>query len=359
MALQTIPGGGIWIPQPWHPFADSFGATTLDAAADRCAMIFRVPKTGTLDKFEFRTGTVTAADDLRASFQDVNASGDPDDVEDQFRSIPAASVTSNTWIVPGLMTSDGTDAGVKRSVTRGDVLAAVIRIETFVDGNLQINVHNATDSNWGGFPYIDSNTTGAYSKLSLNQPLLALKYDDGTYAFIGGHSYPFLAPSTTISLNTGTNPDEVGNIFRLPFPCKIGGAWFALTQAAAADFDIIIYDSDGITALTTQSTDGDLGPTTAKLRFHCFDAEVQLSANTDYRMAIKPTTATSITARYSDINAAAIMDAIEGGQNWQYTSRVDAGAWSQITTRRLHMGLLVTAVDDGVGGGGRANIIGG
>ena len=56
-----------------------------------------------------------------------------------------------------------------------------------------------------------------------------------------------------------------------------------------------------------------------------------------------------------DVNSASLMEAIEGGQLFHHTSRTDAGAWTQTTTKRPLIALRVSAIDNGVG---TANIIG-
>jgi len=81
-------------------------------------------------------------------------------------------------------------------------------------------------------------------------------------------------------------------------------------------------------------------------------ADISLLGSTNYRVAVKPTSANNCQLRDHDLPGAVYMDAIEGGQNWHYTERTDAGAWTQTTTKRPWIGLLVTANDDGVSTGG-------
>ena len=143
MTLATVKGG-LWIPKPPAVSTTvSFSTFLIDAAGERVAFVIRVPKTGTLDKAEFRVGTVAinAASQVRVSFQDISAAnGDPDGTQDQFRDIAGSAFASNTWMVPGLMTSDGTDTGVKRSVTQGDLLSVVIEYQTFTAAD-SVNVN--------------------------------------------------------------------------------------------------------------------------------------------------------------------------------------------------------------------------
>ena len=124
------------------------------------------------------------------------------------------------------------------------------------------------------------------------------------------------------------------------------GAWVLVaSNAAGRDFSVILYDSDGSTALETIAVDVDqFATTSSRLLFVCFTANRDLLASTNYRLTIRPDTASSISLDEFDVNAAAIMDAVEGGQNFHHTSRADAGAWTQTTTKRPAIGLLLVGL---------------
>ena len=177
MTFQPVLGG-LW-GLPWSLYGSGSGLTfsvsLLNSANEKWAAIIRAPRTGTLDKFECRIGTSLATfpgNGLRLSFQDVDLStGNPDGSVDEFR-VVSVSPGVNGWVTPGLMTDDGTDTGVKRSVTAGDYLACVVDFNpTYTTGDLTI-------ANAGGtahaltFPYITHDTTGGgYAK----QARLALR----------------------------------------------------------------------------------------------------------------------------------------------------------------------------------------
>ena len=341
MALQTFIGGLVTPDISGLGIIPTFTQMLIDASGEKAAVIFRVPKTGTLDKAEFRVGTATlnAASQIRVSFQDVSdVNGDPDGTQDQFRDIAGSSFTSNAWTVPGLMTSDGTDTGVKRSVTRGDLLSVVVEYSTFTAADI-LNVSTLTATGSGtsaayGQAYPDL-FTAAWVKQAL-YPIVALKYDDGAYVFISTNIYP-IETFNAVSFNSGSTPDERGLIFQFPSAVKVGGAWLICDLDAVAD--VVLYDSDGTTALETVSLDPDQRQAAnARVFFMRFPTDRELSASTNYRLIAKPTSVSGITIYDFDIDAVALMDAVEGGQNWHYTQRTDAGAWSQTTTKRPWMG---------------------
>ncbi|MBI3983851.1 hypothetical protein HY346_00975 [Candidatus Microgenomates bacterium] len=353
---QAAIKGGLWIPAPIHfsVSAPAFSAMLIDASGEKAAFVLSIPKTGTLDKFEFRLNAVTQApaSGLRCAFQDVSlVNGDPDGTDDQFR-VVTTGLTANTWVAPGLITSDGTDTGVKRAVTKGDLVACVVSFESFATGD-SLEVSNLAQTgvvqqSIGGFPYPDQFTT-AWTKIA-GRPVVALKYNDGTYELIEATSLPLSALNST-AFNSGSTPDERGNILQFPFPVKVSGFWVRVDLDG--DADVVLYDSDGTTALATSSLDTNVrASAVGHTLFRYFSSDVSLSKDTTYRLVLKPTSVTSVTLYDFDVNAAAIMDAVEGGQNWHHTQRTDAGAWSQTTTKRNMMGLLVTSADDGAGGGG-------
>jgi len=357
MAFQTITGG-LWLPLPTvHTVgAPSYipGSLLIDASAEKAAFIFRAPKTGTLDKAEIRTGAVTLGGSsvLRLSFQDVDlTTGFSDGTQDQYRDIAAASVSANSWLAPGLMTSDGTDGGTKRSVTVGDQLSVVLEYSTFTASDSVIWAilgAAGVGQTISAFPTA-ALYTASWAFYSGGFPVMALKYSDGTYAGVGDFVCVASAVNS-VTYNSGSTPDERALYFQLPAPVKVGGAWVRCDLDG--DADVVLYDSDGSSVLSSASCDKDVRSQTSGGNLFVRFAEATLAASTTYRLSIKPTSATSLTLYDFDVSAAAILGAVAGGSNWHFSSRTDAGAWSQVTTKRIWAGLLVTAIDDGVGGGG-------
>lgn len=349
----------IWIPtMPEWQTGGTIGSITsvlLNAASDKCAFVFRVPKTGTLDKAEWYLNAVSNNPDngLRVSFQDVDvATGLPDGTQDQYRDITGA-LSAATWQVPGLMTSDGTDTGTKRSVTIGDRLAIVIEFVSFVaSDSVGIGVLSLpsnfmqTLSAWVG-----DASTGTYTKATATGPIFALKYDDGTYAIPGGPMGVLpISGLTSTSYNTGSTPDEYAARLSLPIKARAIGAWARVDANEA--FDLVLYD--GTTAQRTISFNSvaDVKSTIPGMHFGYFSSSFDLTAAAAYRIAIKPTTATSIQVYRFSMNSTAIMATWGGGADWYESSRVDAGAWSDTTTNKVWAGLIIDGFDVSGGGGG-------
>lgn len=344
MALLNLQGG-LMLPTPptFTAAVPSFVNSTLNDGVDRVAVVFRAPKAGTLHSFEWRQGTnaTSPGNGVRYAFQDLDASGDPDGTDDQFRTI-TTGFGAATWLVPpGPITSDGTDSGTKRTVTAGELLAAVIYLPNFTTGSVTFSQLDLGGAVLGisGQTYCDIKAA-AFAK-NFNTACMVLKYDDGTYATPSPDSHPILNLNTT-TFNSGSTPDERGLIFSLPMRSYVSGIWVRLDLDNACD--VVLYDSDGTTVLATTSLVSTARPSTAAQTSLVPFGPVLLLANTTYRVVIKPTTGSSVSTYDFDVTSAAVMAGAPGGANFYYTSRTDAGAWADVTTKRPWMGLLITGM---------------
>lgn len=352
MALTAL-GGGMFMPKPEN-FSTNNAGHLIDASGEKMAAVFRAPKTGTLAKVRFRTLTVTTGDTLKVSFQDVDmATGNPDETADQYRTVSVASSDDNVWITTGYITTDGTDGGGKRSVTRGDLLAIVIEYDSYVAGNMTI-ANTAIPVDYGNGAYSLLKTGGTWSKSTSVVGCFELEYDDGTLAYCDTLVPGYNASGTFAS---NTTPDEIALYFRFPVPVTVGGAFILVDLDGA--MDAVLYDSDGTTALATVSFDSDVrSGTSVSGNMVVFPTEINLTANTWYRMAMKPTTTAAVGWRRSEMRAAASLDMSDLGQNAYWSQRTDAGAWSETTNYRPRISMLVTKVHDGSGGSSGGQFIG-
>lgn len=326
---------------------------TLNATGEQAAFIFRAPKTGAIRKLHFLTGAVTTATDTDVRLETVNTStgvptgtlfGTTTNV-----TVASGSITANTWIVSGNLTADA-------SVTKGDLMALVIAPSGTPNYVIRRLNRTPTDVN---FPYCARFESSAWTKLA-NPPTFAVEYSDGTFAIIHG-AYPYSAINTH-AINTGTTPDEIALKFKLSAPVRVCGAWFI--AILGNNMDVVLYDSNGSSVLATHSVPGNVAGQIADADspyYAYFTTSQELDADTFYYMALKPTSASSDTFYSTDVSSAAVLDQLQGGQNFHWAQQTNAGGWTPTTTRRPVMGLLIDGIDDGAGGGsgGGGHIIGG
>lgn len=356
MAIQTIIGS-MKIPAyrriDDNPTIGGTAGVLLDASGEKAAVILRVPKTGTLHKVGFRTGTVTTGDTLKVSFQDVAATGFPDETADQYRTIVIADANDDTWFTTGILSSDGTDGGTKRSVTKDQEIAVVFEYNSYVAGNLYIaNMTSLGSTGLELYPYcankVGAGPTWAKINAAASTPVLALEYSDGSYAEFG--SLPF-SSLTNQTFASDSAADEYALAFSLPFPCRIAGIGCLMDIDGNAD--LVLYE--GTTSRATVSVDSDMRASTAiNILEMKFTTPYEIAANTTYYASIKPTTTTAVGMYYFTVNSAAVMDSFDGGQNLYQATRVDGGAWTTDTAKRPFIWLLIDGFSDGVGGGGLA-----
>jgi hypothetical protein len=343
MALQTL-NNGIFIPSIRHADVDGFVTTDylIDASGEKAAVIVRVPKTGTISKVVFRTGTVTSSETLRVSLQTVT-SGEPSGTDYGGSAAGTQATPASNTVYTVTLGTAATGA------TKGDVIAIVFEFDSAV-GNLTFSSIASSGqysgSEFTGFPY-SSLYTVSWANPNARTLSACLEYSDGSYENMG--VLPFSSIGS-VSFNSSTTPDERALRFNLPFPCRIIGYWFLGDLEASAD--IVLYE--GTTAQLTQSLDfNERGQPGGSQRYlNLFDSSYNIIKDTVYYLALKPTTTTSVGLSRFTVETAAMMDCFNGGQNLYLGTRTDAGAWTDTTTERPFMGIIVDQFDDGVGGAG-------
>ena len=347
MAYQSVIGG-MMIPVPPLNIgnAPSYGSVVIDAADEKIGFLVQVPKTGTISKIWWRTNTVTTGATLDVRLETIVAG------------VPSgtlfATTTNGAQVVADANdnTAFQTSLTSGASVTQGDKVAVVISNPTVSFGNMQIAV-GGTSARSTTFPYVMS-YAGSWANEINGGPLVAFEYNDGSYAPMP--EVHMFATNVTTTFNSGSAADEVGVYFQFDFPVKVSGCWlwYNPDEASGGDFNIVLYDSDGSTALLTyvhDQTDSYDGALT-RIGYFKFSSSATLLADTNYRLVVKPTSATNVGIYEFTVTSAAMMDAYPGGQAWHRTHRVDAGSWTQTTTQRPHLGLIVDSFSDGVSSGG-------
>lgn len=348
-AQLTSINGNLWIPNTPNIAAGVYAvnaAFLMDATAEKVAVVLEIPTTGTIEKIGFRLGTVTEEDTLKCGLYALDASGDPDTAT-AYGGMTAGTITfadadDNTWQLCTL--------GGNATATRGNKVGVVIEYNSFVDGNLSLNMIQSDfggNSSSVGFPYVD-HFTASWGKQTGVLPVVSLEYSTALYNYIEG-VYPVLTVTNT-TYNTGSAADEIALRFQLPFPARLSCFNIRMTPGTAADFDVILYT--GTTATETYSWDGDVRAGGANFHRGCFTTPRDIAANTAYRVALKPTTATSIVLQRWTTSTAATMGMIGGGVQFYESTRVDAGAWTDTTTNRPMIYLGFDQLDAGAGGGG-------
>jgi len=349
MALRTA--SSLWIPRIWGKDSGYSNYLVVDASGEKAGFVFRVPATGSLKRVAFRTGNVANNQTIRVSFQDVDpATGLPDGVVDQWRNITIADTDDNVAKETGIISSDGTDGGAKRSVTRGDLLAVVFEHNPFNTGDVfQLVSIYAAGENFEGLSYLVWNT-GSWAKVTAYGPLLGLVYD-GDVCYHLADVCSFVTAWNWLIWNTGNPNPKRGLKFRLPFPCKVSGCAL-LMRHYGYDAWVRLYDSDGQSVLQETFLDKDYFQIDSARWCHVkFPSAQALAKDAWYYILGEPTN--SMALGYVDVPTAMYFDQADGGQDFHYAER-STGAPTATPTRRPLISLELTGFDDGAGGGGAA-----
>lgn len=339
MALVDTPL--IYVPrQPIHNTTTggaSFGSLTMTAAADKVAAIMAAPKTGSIRKVNFRTGTVTTGATVDVRVETISASdGNPSGTlwgTNTNASQIIDDIHDNTWFTTTL-TADA-------NVNRGDLFAVAI-VNPGTPGNMAIATVVWSPQPLNGFPYSDRFVTAAWTKSS-NTLALALEYADGSIELIDEY-YPFATVGNDLFNVNTVAADERGIRIVMPFTGRLYGAWQlgAISNAS----DIIVYDS-GSSVLSSKSVDADIDSASGLgegQRVYTMPP-VTLTRGQTYRLVAKPTTTSNHQLYFGQTASSALADALDLGTSIQNTQRVDAGAWTDDATKRPFLGLIFDQVD--------------
>lgn len=349
MTYQST-GGALHIPNivstAINPSAPGFSSVTVDATGEGIAFIFEAPATDTITKIGFRTGLVTTTGDLRISVQTVTSGFLP----------TGTDWATDTFIVQNVLSTDDNvvfevTLTAAASVTQGDFVALVVErpagsafvgaLAALVNGSVFMHLGRPTSAantgSWGVassipniWPYFGS---GGYLRTSVQNGVSDL---------------------TSVSYSTGTTPDVVGNVIRFPYDVKVSHIFALVDFDGPVDFQIL--DSDGSTVLASTSNTANT-PTSATLTLNYMQlsSEVELSANTDYRVVAVPSSSTSVAIYDIIFHAADLRETSLGAEFCYKTSAKDptgAGDFTDLTTTVVPIGVRVSAIDIPTGGGG-------
>lgn len=354
MAMQSIIGGLTWP-----------GSSTMDIAAtgltgnlgtqnglnDKCGAVFIAPSTVTVHKIGFYISTVTSfIGTADARIETVTASsGVPSETE----------VGTSTTFTPAASTWFWVTLTADASLTAGTAYWAGTKVTAFTSGSYtQFSTFNgALAETFTGIPYaaISTGTT-----LVDDTPIIALEDNAGNKVYVPG-MYPSTNGGAAEETWASTsNPDRRGLRFKLPFPARLVGV--RIYGDHDSDLNLILYDSDGSTALVTLSVDASIRSGIAIEYNNYSITPTSLTANTFYRLVILPTTTNSrINFTTISVDAAADLDCWPGGQNFHFTSANGApaneAAWTQTLTKRpIGFELIFDQFDDGTGSSSIARI---
>lgn len=303
-------------------------------------------------KISFLLGSTlvkAGASAARISLQDVSLAAGPvirpDGTADQSYAVANTNTESgwsaNSWFTTGNLSAD-------RTVNYGDLVAVVFEFTTR-NGSDAFGLQALLT---GAGPTLDEYSVQQNCTISVQGggvwvtmpgiPNVLFEFSDGTFGTLGDTFPISTLTAGTIDINTAS--DERALVFRFPMSVEVDGLWALLEIQPGADFELILYS--GTTALQTVSIDADamLADSTERYIFVPIP-KTTLAANTDYRVAVKPTTVLNVTLPIFIMNSGAHRAAYPFGTDAAASSRADGGSWSDSSASRPCMGVRLSGID--------------
>ena len=172
-------------------------------------------------------------------------------------------------------------------------------------------------------------------------PNIVLRFSDGTYGYMYG-AY-VMSSQSSYSWNNTSGQKEYGNLFRVPFQSAVNGVMANI--ALNANADVVLYSDPLGTPVAERSLTLDVNNTSVSGPSpFLFSSPFVIQPNTDYVVALKPSSATNIAISYKVYGNAAHQASESGGGNGYAVSR-DAAAFAALNSglERLVMAPLVSA----------------
>lgn len=360
-------------PNGWY----SVNNTAIDATAEASGYIGRVrwsdggshtiDTTGSSAIYMHTTATAVFDDVssiMHIGIQDVDVTtghpARPDLAYDVHAVVTTAANTTPALTTVSSLVKAVPTAGTK-TIANGALVAVLATFDTRA-GSDSVGFMRGFGHNGGAggdtvFPMASSLTTGSWATSSF-APCVLLVASDGTFGTIDGSN--FIGESTTATYNDSSGTDEYGQIFQVPFACKVDGFTFSGGLASAtSDFQYDLTSDptgtpasliSGPVAVPAESVGGVL---TAGASYNfMFPSEITLAANTDYCISVKATGAGNVTMygiTLPDANARALFP---GGTNTRGATRNGgSGAYTASTTVIRAIAVRISSIDFPSGGG--------
>jgi hypothetical protein len=331
--MPALESGNIFLPSTDASVIQST-ALSMNTAADYFSLMCQIPQTGTITGMKFATGSVNTGCTLTATIEGI-VDAKPDGVLYDANATGTVVVANTDDNVTKTVTFAG-----NVSATRGDFVAIRLTPSTGTPTAMQIRTQTTLFTS--GFPYTQyyASATNTWSQAMM---CYSLVYDTGD---VTPYGVTFNNVNANVSISSSTTPDEAGIKLTAPYSASVMGLfWRVTTGSNAQDVDLILYDEDD-NVLASQSFSKEYFETastninnTVKL---LLDANVAIKKGRVYRVVLKPTTTTTWTNMFQTINNPEIQ--WDGDANAVYTTRTNAGAWTDDSTKIAPLGMIIDQI---------------
>lgn len=351
MTLQTLPTSIVY---PGLGFSNnstsSFSASsTLDAAGEYLAFIFRAKEAMTISHVYMKCNTATGSPTAVIRIETVDGT----------TGLPTGTLwATNTSVTTATLTTTGTVHALtaSASVSAGSYVAVKIGYNSGTSFTLALNRLGRLAQT--SLPYLVTNTGTPTKSAVLGGACYAVGVGSSSTSFYNVSSLfmPITSATQTGSVSTSTY-DAIGTRFKVPFTCRCTGLITQVNTSSFGEFTYGIYNDAGteLSSSNTTGFDADLvGDQGNGVQYTLyFDNPVTLTADTWYRAALLPTSTTAFVVHVYGAIDAYTKAVLPGGTNWHYTRKNVGAGWDDTYVNEAFvMNLILDQLDDGVGGGG-------
>ena len=310
-------------------------------ASGRIGFNFQAPKTGTIDRVLWQSGTAVGSPTVDVRLETVGTGSPSGTLFGADTNIVTGTVASNTAYESTLT------AGA--SVTQGDFLSLVWAYDSGT--SIQIALASSSASSMQlNLPQIS--TAGTYSIIAGRLPYAAIRYSDGTYCPIAPGGVAYGVGSAITAYTSG----EKGLRFRLPNPVRVSGFWSSNDPDVDVTYSLYAdATAPGGTAIRSLVVETNrFIQKNAVVSQYNFSSAVTLAANTWYRLVGSPSGSPGTRFNVNTIPSASYAAAVATDHHLTESS---GGSWIDTTTILPQIGVIIDGLDDGAGGGGGGLIL--
>jgi len=328
------------------PTAISVSFTQLNANGEKAGGVISIRKTGNVSAIVAGFASIVTGDqDVIVSLRTLDANDEPTETPfcvDSSTTMAVANTDDNRVLesrpfnsVCAVVEGDRLGVTIERPASAGDW-----------------SVGSLADNGWDGNASLFVSSIGAsgYAR-QLGVPSVALRYDDGSLSIpIGVHLTGTIAASQ--SATNATNPNYVGNRFKINFAASSPGAWGWADQDGGTNMHL--SDGSDVYLSTCTLIAASRATTGGNPHFCLWNTRVELSSGTYYWVFYRPTTGTSSVYYQNTVNPG--YDGIDGGTMYDVrkstaSNPTAAGNWSVMDNQRMFMGVLIDKITTTEAGG--------
>lgn len=340
--------GQLIIPAaPTHVISASYNDFLLDASGDSIEYMFQCEEACAIDGLCVRQGSTNLSPPTyKVSLQGVNTSGRADGtVKSSLNATGNITPPGANSVICNTLTSSYT-------CTKGEYLAAVLQYASGTIGGSNNASFTYSNANALSFRFPMSVTTDATGPTTTRRSGLT------AFGYKCGSTYYGFLPETSGQHDFGSlaSPPVRGNKFTIPASScstfKIDSARFnGYMNAVGSTLDLVVYEGTTVRQDTSIDTDFDTSGGSAGYLQGTFDEGYTFTCGTEYAIAVKPnsTGGTSAGLQYIVFDTAAHQNSLPLGTTMYY-SGLSAGVWTDDTTKRALIDLIISDITEPSGG---------